>query len=110
MLGDIIEVNDRSFFEYYLLVGRGMVRERKLDLTLDGWEDGNIINRHRDTGGADLRCLILHTLRVTCIGGRLAGGESRSECLRRESRGLEKSHLLWGTGSPDTGCLRWCHM
>lgn len=42
------------------------------------------------------------SIEVTCIGRRLAGGESRSEHLQRESRGLEKSHLLWGTGSPDT--------
>lgn len=67
MLGGIIEVNDRSFFETDLLVGRGMVRERKLDLILGDWEDGNIINRHRDTGGADPRCLILHTLRLGCF-------------------------------------------
>lgn len=34
------------------------------------------------------------SIEVTCIGGRLAGGESRSEYLRRESKGLEKRHLL----------------
>lgn len=33
MLGGIVEVNDRSFFETGLLLGRerGMVKERKLD-------------------------------------------------------------------------------
>lgn len=36
MLGGTVEVNDRSFFETYLLLEResGMVRERKLDAIL----------------------------------------------------------------------------